>query len=514
MSFSPRARPNTVNLPFSDADITDTYRDDRSSNNASSPRHRHPLGDSPLSRRGGEAGDATGSSSGRFASSSRGGSYHAGSEADNTTRIRSNLDKLLDLLDQDDEDVYTQTSGAGTLAPGLGEQTMMSTPPPPQSANQSNFTPTSAHPRPSASYSVPRAHHTTDQPPLSPASHSESGRTPTHHPTFNSARPPLSARGSTALELLQRANGFDRDRDRDRDAAAPTSRSHLPDSPSPRPGSVAALRRSDVDTSGRTGAGLQGEQDESGTGLVSGLSRMAVNGDGDVSDAQLQADRRSNGSLDSIARVAEAAQREFDEIVSDTTQADGRPASRLRSVPTPHRSESLHAPAVSQGPYDGAAHPGAGVEQMNQQLVQELREAQDYIAYLQEELRAISEVVIQLREQPEDARAEGSQLPYHHEKPQRSTPRQPAAPSQDWSNPAQASAQAAFEIMQHTLATIPSLIDTSAPIDSFARTLSITRRIDQLAHRTRDVRRDEDIFSERNLTEVLREVETWAGSTG
>lgn len=34
--------------------------------------------------------------------------------------------------------------------------------------------------------------------------------------------------------------------------------------------------------------------------------------------------------------------------------------------------------------------------------MQELREAQDYIAYLQEELRAISDVVVQLREPPDD----------------------------------------------------------------------------------------------------------------
>ena len=310
MSFSPRTRPDTVNLPFSDADLTDSYRDDvdRSSNNASSPRHRHPLGDSPLSRRTYDAGDAIGSSPGRFGSSMA-GSSQVGSEANHSSRIRSNLDKLLDLLDEDDHDqVFAQTSADGpSFAQGSGERTVMSTPPPPAAAaapssaaaDQSHYTPRATHLRKSASYSVPGpSYPPPERTPLSPdhyATRSESGQR-TQHAIFNSAgRPPLSARGSSALELLQRANGF-----------AHEARAGLPDSPSPRPGSVAALRRSDVAPplpSGRS-AGLM--QDEGAAGLASGFSRMAVNGDAEPSRVSEVADGRSEGSLNSIARVAEA----------------------------------------------------------------------------------------------------------------------------------------------------------------------------------------------------------------
>ncbi|GAA5879006.1 hypothetical protein JCM3774_004465 [Rhodotorula dairenensis] len=502
MSFSPRARPDTVNLPFSDPDVTDTYRDDRSSNNASSPRHRHPTGDSPLSRRAYDVGNATGSSPRQFGSS-RAGSQ-TGSEANNTARIRSNLDKLLDLLDQDEDDLYAQPSTIErSLGMETGERTAMSTPPPALSPSggrgpadpSSSHTPRATHARKSASYSVPR-------PPYSPTTHTQSDAGRSAHPSFDSTRPPLSARGSSALELLQRANGFDR-------GDAPRVGQQLPDSPSPRPGSVAALRRSDIETNSRSGL-----QDESAAGLASGFSRMAVNGESDASELREASRRRSNNSLDSIARVAEAAQREFDDIISETTLPDGRPASRLRSAPTPPRTASAQQAGVSHAASSGGKTFAASTsaERMNQQLVQELREAQDYIAYLQEELRAISDVVVQLREQPDDARAETSYLPYRQETPRRSTPPPPAALTSDAAP--QASAQAVLAVMQHTLATLPSLTDTSAPLESFARTLDLTRRLDQLVHRTRDQRRDEDVFAEQNLTNVLRTVEFWSGGTG
>lgn len=302
MSFSPRARPDTVNLPFSDPDITDTYRDEVSSNNASSPRHRHPWGDSPLSRRAYDVGDATGSSPRRFGSSRAGSQI--GSEANNTERIRSNLDKLLDLLDQDEDDLYAHASTGGpSLGTGIGERTAMSTPPPPPPPeggglpDQSTYTPRATHARKSASYSIPRPTYSPaqNQTPLSPGApvpRSEAGRS--IHPAFDPTRPPLSARGSSALELLQRANGFDR-------GDAPRTAQQLPDSPSPRPGSVAALKRSDLETNSPSGM-----PDETTAGLASGFSRMAMNGDTDVSGSREASRRKSNGSLDSIARVAEA----------------------------------------------------------------------------------------------------------------------------------------------------------------------------------------------------------------
>jgi len=45
---------------------------------------------------------------------------------------------------------------------------------------------------------------------------------------------------------------------------------------------------------------------------------------------------------------------------------------------------------------------------------------------------------------------------------------------------------------------------------SLHRALAFTRSVDQLAHRTRAPRRDEDVFAEENLRRVLGVVDEWA----
>lgn len=140
-------------------------------------------------------------------------------------------------------------------------------------------------------------------------------------------------------------------------------------------------------------------------------------------------------------------------------------------------------------------------ETIRAQLIQELREAQDYIAYLQDELRSIGDVVGQLREEPDDA--------------QNGPPRARATPAaQDWTAVAQGTQHAAFDILQHTFAMLPSLSDASTPLDSVARALGFVRRMDELVQRPGARRRDEDIFNERNLEAMLRRVEGFVGRPG
>ncbi|KAL7339411.1 hypothetical protein BJY59DRAFT_651616 [Rhodotorula toruloides] len=460
MSFSPRPRPNTVNLPFSDPDVTDTYRDERSSVTASSPRRRHPRGDTPLSRRPGGADD-TATSPGRWSTSRRSASETDGREEEyavDSRRERSNLDKLLDFLDQDDAE---QTMREGTDP--MGRPQAMSTPPPtvPRPGDYDS----QPHPSEAALLHPDLlAHSSQPYQPFSPTT-AASFSPSLHAPPPHALRPSLSNRPLSALELLQRANGF------------PASRgSGAPDSPSPRPGSVAALRLSEAEKSrleGRNGGEERGE----GSSAASARRRRGSGG--------------TDASLDSIARVAEAALHEFDSIVSQRAVADstGRPASRLRDIPSPPRTASppTSQPAASHPPYRAFVEESA--QDVNVQLIQELREAQDYIAYLQQELRSINEVVVQLRERPADAP-------------------QPPRLEQEAS-----SAQAAFEVIKHTFAMLPSLPPTaSAPapqLDSISRALAFTRSIDRLAHQTPRERRDEDVFAVENLQDVLGEVERW-----
>ncbi|GEM10321.1 hypothetical protein Rt10032_c10g4338 [Rhodotorula toruloides] len=196
--------------------------------------------------------------------------------------------------------------------------------------------------------------------------------------------------------------------------------------------------------------------------------------------------------MDSIARVAEAALHEFDTIVSQRAVVDstGRPPSRLRDIPSPPRTVS----SPTSHPQSSHPHYRAIVDESAQDVnihpIQELREAQDYIVYLQQELRSINEVVVQLRGRPTD-----NPLPPR--------PEQEAG-----------SAQAAFEVIKHTFAMLPSLPTTASSstqpqLDSISRALAFTRSIDRLAHRTARERRDEDVFAVENLQDVLGEVAQW-----
>ncbi|BGP41913.1 hypothetical protein JCM10449v2_005908 [Rhodotorula kratochvilovae] len=492
MAFSPRARPDTIHLAFSDADLTDTYRDERSSAAASSPRARHPRGDTPLSRRRAETDD-TGTSPGRWSVSRRSASELDGpDERDDTLRELSNLDKLLVLLDGDEPE---ETWVPSPQTKHSERSVEMSTPPPtmPQSSRPPPA-PTTIR-RQDISLARPTSY---SRPPHSAPSASiisATSTTATDSPSMRAARsssfrPPLSGRAPSAVELLQRANGFGAPRD------------GLPDSPSPRPGSVAALRKSEADRSG-----VDGGKGKERAWEAAERTDAAVNGSAEEYEETV-------ASVDSITRVAEAALHEFDTIVSHDSQ--GRSASRLRNIPSPPPS----APPSSGGnrghPAASSAHPEShrhdhtytadDGEDVNSSLLQELRDAQDYIAYLQDELHAINGVVHQLRERPEAPTAYDSAQHAHYEQERPS--------SQDAHEQVEATTQAAFEVVKHTLAMLPSMPSSSpstAPdLLSLHRALAFTRSVDQLAHRTRDLRRDEDVFGEENLRAVLRVVGGWA----
>ncbi|GAA6050605.1 hypothetical protein JCM3770_001484 [Rhodotorula araucariae] len=463
MAFSPRARPDTVHLAFSDADVTDTYRDERSSAAASSPRARHPRGDTPLSRRHADTDD-TGTSPGRWSVSRRSASELDGAnERDDTLRELSNLDKLLVLLDGDEPEESWMPSPRTTYADVSRARPASSSRPPESTGSASVVSTTTT---------------ATDSPSMRAARSA-------------SFRPSLSGRAPSAVELLQRANGFS------------TQRDGLPDSPSPRPGSVAALRKSEADRSVVEGKGKERAY-EAGE-----RTDVAINGSAEEYEGTV-------ASVDSITRVAEAALHEFDTIVSGNSH--GRPASRLRHIPSPPSSAApltnLGHPPSTAAPPGGHPHAGSfvddGDEAVYSQLVQELRDAQDYIAYLQNELNAINGVVLQLRERPEPERASDA----HDPRLQHAAYEQDRVPPLAAHEQVEATTQAAFDVVKHTLAMLPSLpssSSSSAPaLHSLHRALAFTRSVDQLAHRSPHLRRDEDVFAEENVRGVLRAVAGWA----
>lgn len=591
MAFSPRARPDTVHLAFSDADLTDTYRDERSSAAASSPRARHPRGDTPLSRGRGNADD-TGTSPGRWSVSRRSASDAADEDQGDDLRELSNLDKLLNLLDGDEQDDTWDASfrHGGGLSRSVG----MSTPPPPTGQHSTSHPPPApstvrrrdvSAARPSPSSRRPAQYPTTE------TAFSTAASPETASPSTRNFRPPLSARAPSALEILQRANGFS------------VARDGAPDSPSPRPGSVAALRRSgEGDRSGfegsstslkgkerrydageRTDAAVDGSYEET-VASVDSITRVAE------AVRSLSRASRCSPAQDSSARASPHRRSKSSTRLSPTTRQTVVPP--LACATFPPRREARHRPTTAtlphnllrrqrhdssdgtslttpMGPLGTSTCRCAGRSSCRgresetdayepHQLVQELRDAQDYIAYLQNELHAINDVVVQLREKPDPACVAMASLtvPRVRADPRgrQQSPRVRVAPRparcagkptldgagagraddaggvrgrQGVSSLALARSQSADPSSsathkQHTLAMLPSLPSSASPsgsdpssstapsVLSLHRALAFTRSVDQLAHRSHDLRRDEDIFQEDNLRGVLRVVDGWA----
>ncbi|GAA5877006.1 hypothetical protein JCM1840_007095 [Sporobolomyces johnsonii] len=167
--------------------------------------------------------------------------------------------------------------------------------------------------------------------------------------------------------------------------------------------------------------------------------------------------------------------------------------------------------------------PSRSEQDINTQLVAELRDAQDYIAYLQDELRAIRDVVVQLREVPE-ALPLPNGLALHS-----APPSKPHPPSSQPTPTAAAeltnASQEAFEVVKHLIALLPSLSlspssqpspssqshpSAAAPpsLHSLSLALRFTRSLDALVHHGQE-RRDEDVFEEGNLGSVERRVRGW-----
>ncbi|GAA5842457.1 hypothetical protein JCM11251_007320 [Rhodosporidiobolus azoricus] len=536
MSFSPRPRPHTVGLSFTDHDLTDTYRDDRSSINGtatSSPQRRHPRGDTPLSRRPVNADDF--SSPGRWTVSSRRSVSEKEGELDEEEHERSNLDKLLDLLD-DEEDGAEHPY----RSPGRNETAnrtfATSTPPPPPPGSRSPYPPTTA-PRTLASqrHSPPHVSPSTNADPTSTYAATESPSLRAHQRSLSSLSAPV-ARPNSALARFQRSHGR-------ADGAEGGRGAGLPDSPSPRPGSVAALRgkgeasfATAAERSGASAAALPEAHRlrEDGQGKTQGHDQGGEDAGGEDRDEEHREETSTEaGSLDSVARVAQAAMDEFDNIISQGVSSSSRSASRLRNIPSPARTPSASSPrppAQYRRTSPPSAAGGPAHDDLNAHLVQELRDAQDYIAYLQDELRSISDVVVQLRERPE----QGSP-PTAHENdfatsgtPSPATQRTRAELHSDGGSTGALRAEeeqvvleeanrAAYEVVSHLTSLLPTLslgpLNSTTPqqpsLNSLSLALTFTRQMDQLAHNLPHQRRDEDVFTRGNLESVRRRVGGW-----
>ncbi|GAA5900646.1 hypothetical protein JCM5296_006737 [Sporobolomyces johnsonii] len=452
MSFSPRARPNTVNLSFTDPDLTDTYRDDRTTSSCSSPRHRHARGDTPVSRR-------------------------------------------QETISGDE----SNTKGSVTPAQDRSDV---------DAASERSFNSSSA-----------RTYHPSSQ--ASPLFALCSSSTSSISFPFSYRPSSASAsRPSSALAMFSRTNGS---------TTSGRAMDGMPDSPSPRPGSVAALRKNEGDRSNIAEGTSKGEEREP----------EYLEGDSLPEDG-------TEPSVDSITRVAEAALKEFEGIVSRGTSPSSRhdrPPSRLRNIRSPTRSPSPPATnhhrmssstrhsyedvdaTYTQQHYQQPQHPAPSrsEQDINTQLVAELRDAQDYIAYLQDELRAIRDVVVQLREVPE-----ALPLPNGHAL-HSAPPSKPHPPSSQPTPTAAAeltnASQEAFEVVKHLIALLPSLSLSPATqpspssqshpsavappsLHSLSLALRFTRSLDALVHHGQE-RRDEDVFEEGNLGRVERRVRGW-----
>ncbi|GAA6004183.1 hypothetical protein JCM10207_002470 [Rhodosporidiobolus poonsookiae] len=499
MSFSPRPRPHTVNLSYTDPDVTDRFEDDTASHAHSSPRRYHPRGDTPLSRRQ-LSGDEH-SSPGRWTASSR--RSVAGGEQDDFPHERSNLDKLLDFLDDDDAAADAHLEHAHPAQRSYATST-----PPPLPTHSPRPPPTAATVRHGSH--LPRS-------PL--PSHSSTSSAPSDSPSQRAHHRSQSsfARSSSALAAAALLN---------RTQAGSGAREGAPDSPSPRPGSVAAMR-SAAERSGMgsflAGGGEKSRGEATGREGREGDGAGYAEGDGEAGEED-EEQTEAAGSLDSDARVAQAALEEFDTIISHGLSTSTRSASRLRNIPSPARTPT---PPFPPSQPRNASSSLSGNDEINAQvvcvqLVQELRDAQEYIAYLQDELRSISDVVAQLRERPEDALHDAAPNGVNDHGKREAQSRAP--PAEQDEAVLQATNAAAFNVVKHLVALLPSLslsptspspssssLAPGAPpsLSSLALALSFTRDLDQLAHRSPFVRRDEDVFAVGNLERVMGRVKGW-----
>ncbi|GAA6064105.1 hypothetical protein JCM10212_003668 [Sporobolomyces blumeae] len=528
MTFSPRERPHTVNLSFTDADLTDTYRDERETHSSvSSPGPgRHARGDSPVSVRSRRVGPGRGGSEGDgessawsverwSASNGSGRTRDEGdlSEGERSRVRRSNLDRLLDYLD--DEHRTNTAASRSTIHPGESDRikrSFVTSTPPPSVAH-------TARPPPPSTTAL-RQRPMTNGPSVDRdgADGSFSGRTPTTYAKHASYRTDAQRLQSTGASIHTRRNVSVI-----ASAGARGVMDDLPDSPSPRPGSVAAMR--------------SGER----SAFVDDVSHVRNEAETDpnkgVGGDQADNEDVEAGSIDSIERVAQAALEEFEDGDTRDNSKSSRSPSRFEEVLSPEDNNQDDEQSMRGGdadPLNGEISVGQDLDllhvetdahRLNVQLVAELREAQDYIAYLQDELRSISDVVVQLRHVPEDlVSIEGDADLSARE----TRPSQRAAKTAEQTSTEEVgqASQAAFDVVKHLVALLPSLSvstdhaqaasGTAPPaptIDSLALALDFTRSMDTLVH-GQGRRRDEDVFTADNVRMVerrLRATESRAG---
>ncbi|SDA01455.1 BZ3500_MvSof-1268-A1-R1_Chr10-1g02683 [Microbotryum saponariae] len=229
---------------------------------------------------------------------------------------------------------------------------------------------------------------------------------------------------------------------------------------------------------------------------------------------------------DSDARIADEALSEFDNIIHNATphRSRARPPSRLRQDPSPWLPASAHAAGRGQDisedvedytqttaqfvapsnhghrPHDARTGMEGVTQDERSVLVSELREANEYITHLQNDIEAISRIVLELkadrtREQARLEEFRRAQLPLS------------------------AQEQAELSVARHLISLLPSFMAAAPPsrsllptsVNSLALAVAFTRSIDSLIQNgpQGEVRRDEIVFTQDNVERMLRRVKKW-----
>ncbi|SCV73887.1 BQ2448_6317 [Microbotryum intermedium] len=235
--------------------------------------------------------------------------------------------------------------------------------------------------------------------------------------------------------------------------------------------------------------------------------------------------RANHDQMDnSDARIADEALSEFDSIIHNATphRNRARPPSRLRQDPSPWLSPHVagrgqditeqaedYTQTTAQFTAQGDQGYGTSVartkigratEDERSMLISELREANEYISLLQDDIENISRIVSELkadrtREQARLEEFRRAQLPLS------------------------AQEQAELAVARHLISLLPSFVAATPPsrsrlptsVNSLALAVAFTRSIDSLVQHgpQGENRRDEVVFTQDNVEKMLKRVKKW-----
>ncbi|GAA5902716.1 uncharacterized protein JCM6883_007217 [Sporobolomyces salmoneus] len=524
-SFSPRQRPHTVNLSFTDLDLTDNFQDldatFKSSSTQGGGGRRHPRGDTPLSRRGGQGG---GTPSSTTATSRAGGGLENGAGGG-----LSNLDRLLDFLDGEEAEEELHHHG-----------------------RERSSTPVSTTRRGGGDGSVAtqRAIPPSTIKRLDTTSHRESPDSPSPRPGSVAAM-----RSGERSFILQQAGGgsFASGQSNSGTTAQRLQDEIEAEQRQLQEGEQVAGDGVSVDSITRVAQAALQEFDSivsGGSSLPSTASRssrppsrLREFASSSQSAASASRPRSPATSFDHVSTIYDAGPTfvERSQFERGATESNG--AHYSQPVPTRRHSPpaAIFSESSNQHREDGSSYDQSrgnamlDPHELNLQLINELREAQDYISFLQTELRTIGQVVNKLRSREREAAVEQSEedqhrrgrapVQVHVEEGAKSQPVVGANNEADTTaRRLEAANVDAFEIVKHLVAMIPSpsssttnpSFSRSPSIDSIVSSLRFVRQVDSLVNTSSAaqgskgraiVRRDEIIFEKGNLERLEEFVE-------